>query len=124
GAFLTLINGLMVLSLKLTAILPDFNQWANGISQNILKLFQNNTNVTKQILQSTRDSAQKLINIANTLSNVQDTSTSSAGVVDGILLIAQELLALHNDSTAFPTSCKEIKERQPFSSSGLYVLSN
>uniref|UniRef100_A0A1X7U2P3 Fibrinogen C-terminal domain-containing protein n=1 Tax=Amphimedon queenslandica TaxID=400682 RepID=A0A1X7U2P3_AMPQE len=50
--------------------------------------------------------------------------TSTAGVVDDILLIAQELLAIHNDSTALPTSCKEIKERQPLSPSGVYLLSN
>ena len=110
-----------------TTGLPDFNEWANGVSQNTLQLFQNNTNFTeldKQILQTTRDSAQKLINIVNTLSNLQDTSTSTAGVVDDILLIAQELLVLHNDSTALPTSCKEIKERQPLSPSGVYLLAN
>uniref|UniRef100_A0A1X7TZB0 Fibrinogen C-terminal domain-containing protein n=1 Tax=Amphimedon queenslandica TaxID=400682 RepID=A0A1X7TZB0_AMPQE len=87
----------------------------------------NNTNFTeldKQILQTTRDSAQKLINIVNALSNLQDTSTSTAGVADDILLIAQELLVLHNDSTAVPTSCIEIKERQPNSPSGLYLLAN
>ena len=104
---------------------PNFTEWANGVSENTLQLFQNNTNFTeldKQILQTTRDSAQKLINIVNTLSNIQDTSTSTAGVVDDILLIAQELLVLHNDSTALPTFCKEIKERQPLSPSGYYRL--
>uniref|UniRef100_A0A1X7TD46 Fibrinogen C-terminal domain-containing protein n=1 Tax=Amphimedon queenslandica TaxID=400682 RepID=A0A1X7TD46_AMPQE len=102
---------------NVTGSLPDFNEWASG----------NNTNFTeldKQILQTTRDSAQKLINIVTTLSNLQDTSTSTAGVADDILLIAQELLVLHNDSTALPTSCKEIKERQPNSPSGLYLLAN
>ena len=112
---------------NVTGSLPDFNEWANGVSQNTLQLFQNNTNFTeldKQILQTTRDSAQKLINIVNTLSNLQDTSTSTAGVVDDILLIAQELLVLYNESTALPTSCKEVKERQPLSPSGVYLLSN
>ena len=112
---------------NVTGSLPDFNEWANGVSQNTLQLFQNNTNFTeldKQILQTTRNSAQKLINIVNTLSNLQDTSTSTAGVVDDILLIAQELLVLHNDSTALPTSCKEIKEKQPLSPSGVYLLAN
>ena len=112
---------------NVTGSLPDFNEWANGISQNTLQLFQNNTNFTepdKQILQTTRDSAQKLINIVNTLSNLQDTSTSTAGVVDDVLLIAQELLVLHNDSTALPTSCKEIKERQSLSPSGVYLLAS
>ena len=110
---------------NVTGSLPDFNEWANGISQNTFQLFQNNTNFTeldKQILQTTRDSAQKLINIVNTLSNLQDTCTSTAGVADDILLIAQELLVLHNDSAALPTSCKEIRERQPLSTSGVYLL--
>ena len=110
---------------NVTGSLPDFNEWANGVSQNTLQLFQNSTNFTeldKQILQTARDSAQKLINIVNTLSNLQDTSTSTAGVVDDILLIAQELLVLHNDSTALPTSCKELKGQYPSSSSGYYTL--
>ena len=105
--------------------MPDFNEWANSALQNTLQLFLNNTSFTelnKQILQTTRDSAQKLINIVNTLSNLQDTSISTAGVVDDILLIAQELLVLHNDSTALPTSCKQIHEQQPNSPSGYYIL--
>uniref|UniRef100_A0A1X7T4T0 Fibrinogen C-terminal domain-containing protein n=1 Tax=Amphimedon queenslandica TaxID=400682 RepID=A0A1X7T4T0_AMPQE len=82
----------------------------------------NFTELDEQILQTTRDSAQKLINIVNTLSNLQDTSTSTAGVVDDILLIAQELLVLHNDSTVLPTSCKQLKIQQPNSPSGYYIL--
>uniref|UniRef100_A0A1X7UDA3 Uncharacterized protein n=1 Tax=Amphimedon queenslandica TaxID=400682 RepID=A0A1X7UDA3_AMPQE len=112
---------------NVTGTLPDFNEWANGVSQNTLQLFQNNTNFTEldeQILQTTRDSAQRLINIVNTLSNLQDTSTSTAGVADDILLIAQELLVLHNESTALPTSCKELKSQYPNSSSGYYVLAS
>uniref|UniRef100_A0A1X7SXB0 Fibrinogen C-terminal domain-containing protein n=1 Tax=Amphimedon queenslandica TaxID=400682 RepID=A0A1X7SXB0_AMPQE len=112
---------------KVNQALPDFNQWANGVAQNTAQLLQNSSNFTEineQILQTTRDSAQKLINIVKTLSNLEDTSTSIAGVVDDILLKALELLALHNDSTALPTSCKEIKKRQPLSPSGVYLLAN
>ena len=107
--------------------LPDFNEWTNGISQNTLQLFQNSTNFTeldKQILQTTRDSAQKLINIVNTLSNIQDTSTSTAGVVDDTLLAIIELLLLHNSSFSFLTSCKQIKNLLPNSQSGYYVLAS
>ena len=109
------------------------NEWADRIAQNVydkLNITEGNqknlnfTELDKQILQTTRDSAQKLINIVNTLSNLQDTSTSTAGVVDDILLIAQELLVLHNDSTPLPTSCKEIRERQPLSPSGVYLLAS
>ena len=82
----------------------------------------NNTELLNRLLNGTSASASKLMNIVNTLSNLQDTSISTAGVADDILLIAQELLELHNDSTALPTSCKEIKERQPLSPSGYYIL--
>uniref|UniRef100_A0A1X7VI71 Fibrinogen C-terminal domain-containing protein n=1 Tax=Amphimedon queenslandica TaxID=400682 RepID=A0A1X7VI71_AMPQE len=110
---------------NVTQSLPDFNKWANGVAQTMFQLLQSSPNFTEvdeQILQTTRDSAQKLINIVNTLSNLQDTSTSTAGVADDILLIAQELLVLHNDSTASPTSCKQIKEQQPNCPSGYYIL--
>uniref|UniRef100_A0A1X7T715 Fibrinogen C-terminal domain-containing protein n=1 Tax=Amphimedon queenslandica TaxID=400682 RepID=A0A1X7T715_AMPQE len=82
----------------------------------------NNTINIDKILNTTENSAQKLINIVNTLSNLQDTSASTAGVVDDILLIAQELLELHNESSALPTSCQQIKQQQPNSPSGVYVL--
>uniref|UniRef100_A0A1X7SXW2 Uncharacterized protein n=1 Tax=Amphimedon queenslandica TaxID=400682 RepID=A0A1X7SXW2_AMPQE len=112
---------------KVNKTLPDFDEWANGVAQYTAQLLQNSSNFTEinaKILQTTTDSAQKLINIVNTLSNLQDTSTSTAGVVDDILLIAQELLVPHNDSTALPTSCKKIKEAQPSSSSGMHLVVN
>ena len=111
---------------KVNQSLPDFNEWANGVAQNTFQLLQSSPNFTeldKQILQTTRDSAQKLINIVNTLSNLKDTSTSTAGVVDDILLITQELLVLHNDSTTLPTSCMQLKNHYPSSPTGYYVLS-
>ena len=112
---------------NVTGSLPDFNEWANGVSQNTLQLFQNNTNFTeldKQILQTTRDSAQKLINIVNTLSNIQDTSISTAGVVDDTFLYIIHLLLLYNSSFGFPMSCKQIKNLFHNSPSGYYVLAS
>ena len=81
----------------------------------------NNTNLLEMFAASNSDS---LTSIVNTLSNLQDTSTSTAGVVDDILLIAQELLVLHNDSTALPTSCNQLKSQYPISPSGYYVLAS
>uniref|UniRef100_A0A1X7T860 Fibrinogen C-terminal domain-containing protein n=1 Tax=Amphimedon queenslandica TaxID=400682 RepID=A0A1X7T860_AMPQE len=85
----------------------------------------NNTNFTQldeQILQTTRDSAQRLINIVNTLSNLQDTSTSTAGVVDDILLIVLQRLVLQENESF--TSCKELKGQYPISPSGYYILAS
>ena len=112
---------------NVTRSLPDFGEWANGVSQNTLQLFQNNTNFTEldeQILQTTRDSAQKLINIVNTLSNIQNTSTSTAGVVDDAFLYIIHLLLLHNSSFDFSTSCKQIKNLFHNSPSGYYILAS
>ena len=82
----------------------------------------NNTELLNRLLNGTSASASKLMNIVNTLSNLQDTSISTAGVADDILLIAQELLELHNESAALPTSCKQLQEQQPLSPSGYYIL--
>ena len=78
-------------------------------------------NITDSILKTTGESAQKLMNIINTLSNHKDTSTSTAGVVDEILLVVQELLVLHNDTADLPTSCQQIKAQNPNSPSGVYL---
>ena len=112
---------------NVTGSLPDFNEWANGVSQNTLQLFQNNTNFTeldRQILQTTRDSAQKLNNIVSTLSNLQDTSTSTAGVVDDTFLSIIHNLLLQNSTFAYSTSCKQIKTLFPTSPSRYYILGN
>ena len=58
----------------------NFTQWADSVSQCTYQLLQSYPNFTEpgeQILQITRDSAQKLVNIVNTLSNLQDTSNST-----------------------------------------------
>ena len=83
---------------------PNFTELSNVLGQKSLNLNQSYPNFTEQ-LQIATESAQKLIEIVNTLSHLQNTSTSTAGVVDNILLMVQELLMLHNDSTALPTSC-------------------
>ena len=96
-----------------------------GNSAEVLSLIQtslnNNTDFLETFAASNSDS---LTSIVNTLSNIKDTSTSTAGVVDDILLIAQELLVLHNESTALPTSCNQLKSQYPISHSGYYVLTS
>ena len=61
----------------------------------------NNTNSIGQVLQSATSTAQKLVNIVNTLSNLKNASTSTAGVVDDILLVVDELLELQNDNAIY-----------------------
>ena len=107
------------------------SEWADRIVQNVYDKLDGSSNFTeldKQILQTTRDSSQKLINIVNTLSNLQDTSTSTAGVVDDILVIVEELLQLQNVSSLFnsltPVSCKDVKAVLPNSPSGWYHINH
>ena len=104
---------------------PNFTEWSVGVAHIVYQLLQSNPNFTEpdeRVLQSTKDLAEKLIHIVNTLSNLQDTSTSTNGVVDDILLVAQKLIVLQNASTALPNSCKEIKETQAISPSGVYLI--
>uniref|UniRef100_A0A1X7VSQ4 Fibrinogen C-terminal domain-containing protein n=1 Tax=Amphimedon queenslandica TaxID=400682 RepID=A0A1X7VSQ4_AMPQE len=108
---------------NVTGSFPDFNEWANGVSQNTLQLFQSYPNFTgldEQILQNTRDSAQKLINIANTLSNLQDTSASTGGVAVNTLLFINQMYP----QLIPPLSCKQILRKTPNSPSGHYILTS
>ena len=106
---------------------PDCSEWAILVTQNMMQLLQSYPNLTEpieMIQQTTRDSIEKLINIVNTLSNLQDTSTSTAGVVNDVLILVRKVLVLHNESMILFTSCKEIKENQPNSPSGVYTLTS
>ena len=82
----------------------------------------NNTELLNRLINGTSASAAKLMNIVNTLSKLEGTGTSTAGVADDILLIVEELLELHNETAALPTSCKQIKQQQPYSPNGYYIL--
>uniref|UniRef100_A0A1X7USW5 Fibrinogen C-terminal domain-containing protein n=1 Tax=Amphimedon queenslandica TaxID=400682 RepID=A0A1X7USW5_AMPQE len=82
-------------------------------------LLNNNTDLLITLAASNNYS---LTSFVNTFSNIQDTSTSTAGVVDDILLVVQELLQLHNVSSPLPTSCKQIRYKKPNSPSGMYLL--
>ena len=88
----------------------------------------NVSDVLNQVQQTTGQSAQRLVNIVNTLSNIKETATSAAGVTDDILVIVEELLQLQNVSSLFnsitPVSCKDVKAVLPNSPSGWYNLNN
>ena len=61
------------------------------------------------------------------LSRIKDTTTTNAGAINDILLLVEDLLMLHNESSSasfspLPTSCQEIKDKQLNSPSGVYLL--
>ena len=88
----------------------------------------NMSDVLNQVLETTGDSAQKLVNIIGSLTNLKDTSTTTAAVVDDILVVVQELLTLQNASSIFNSiqlvSCKDIKAVLPNSPTGYYHVNS
>ena len=68
------------------------------IANEQIDYFQNNSIAVNLIQQSSESTTQKLINIVSTLNNLKGTSTSTAGVVDDILLVVEELLEIQNAS--------------------------
>ena len=92
---------------------------------------ENNTSVLEQVFNTTKKNAadieemkQNLDSIAATLSRIKNTTTSNDGTIDNLQLLLEDLLMLHNSSTfsPLPTSCQEIKRKQPNSPSGVYLL--
>ena len=93
-----------------TALIEELlNTTSNAISQKVEKI------------------NQKVDGIIASLSHIKDTTTTNAGAINDVLLLVEDLLMLHNDSSSssfssFPTSCQEIKNKQPNSPSGVYLL--
>ena len=82
-------------------------------------------NNTYLMIKSKDDLIEKLNSISVMLSNVQETSSSMASVVNDLLLGIEELLLLYNSSfNVLAQSCEEIKDRRFDSPSGMYLLKN
>ena len=82
-------------------------------------------NATRNNGQDIQEVKQKMDGIISSLSHIKETATSNAGAINDILLLVEDLIMLHNDSSSFspiPTSCQEIKNKQPNSPSGVYLL--
>ena len=81
-------------------------------------------NTTQANTQAVQHTLQRVNIIASTLTHIKNTTITNSGVINDILLLVEELLAIHNESTIspIPTSCQEIKERIPASPSGVYLL--
>ena len=84
------------------------------------KLINTNNNNTQLI----QHLIQKLDNIVTTLSHIKNTTTTNAGAINDVLLLVEDLLELHNDSSLslLPTSCQDIKNKHPNTPSGMYMI--
>ena len=121
-----IIVSLILITTTTTAVI-DPESVQHLLSQQVSHL-QNNNNTVNMIQQSSENITQKLINIVSTLNNLKSISTSTAGVVDDILLVVEELLEIQNASVLFnsiqPVSCKDIKTVLPNSPTGYYHVNS
>ena len=83
-------------------------------------------NATMSNGQAIKETKEAVDGIIRSLSLIKDTISTNAGAINDILLLVEDLVALHNDSSSsfspLPTSCEEIKNKQPNSPSGVYLL--
>ena len=104
-------------------------QLMNNTNYTMKLIKQSTENTVNLIRQSLKNSTQQLINIVSTLNYLKGTSTSTAGVVDDILLVVEELLEIQNASVFLnfirrPVSCKDIKTVLPNSPTGYYHVNS
>ncbi|XP_019850551.1 PREDICTED: uncharacterized protein LOC109581152 [Amphimedon queenslandica] len=84
-------------------------------------ILSNNTVLLEELLNATRQNAQAIKEIKSMING----GHNSCEAINDILLLVEELIMLHNDSSSFspiPSSCQEIKNKQPNSPSGVYLL--
>ena len=86
-----------------------------------------NTAILEELLNTTRNNDQDIKAINQKIDGLMNTTATNAGVINDILLLVKDLLALQNESCSpsfspLPTSCQEIKNKQPNSPSGVYLL--
>ena len=83
-------------------------------------------NATMSNGQAIKETKEAVDGIIRSLSLIKDGITTNAGAINDILLLVEDLVALHNDSSSsfspLPTSCEEIKNKQRNSPSGVYLL--
>ncbi len=79
-----------------------------------------------ELVQSTQANTNKISKVKRVLNKFQNTSYNSGGVLNDLLLLTEELIAIHNVTTTasspLPKSCLEIKERVSTSPSGVYLI--
>ena len=87
-------------------------------------LTSKNTSVLEQVFNTTKKNAADIKEIKQKLDSLVSSIKENTGTINNVLLILEGLLMLHNSSTfsPLPTSCQEIKRKQPNSPSGVYLL--
>ena len=81
-----------------------------------------NDTLLLELLNTTKSNAQVIDGIIRSLSIIKNITTSNAGAINDIMLLVEDLLMLHNETSPLPTSCQGVKNKQPNSPSGMYLL--
>ena len=76
----------------------------------------------QQLINATQNNTHAINDIVVSLSHIRNTTTSNAGAINDILVLVEQILQLLNNGSSVPTSCQDIKNKQPNSSSGVYLL--
>ena len=112
-----------VCSASCTTCSSDATPSLTGYNHTFIMELLNATMSNGQAIKETKEAVDGII---RSLSLIKDTITTNAGAINDILLLVEDLVALHNDSSSsfspLPTSCAEIKNKQPNSPSGVYLL--
>ena len=87
-------------------------------------LTSKNTSVLEQVFNTTKKNAADIKEIKQKLDSLASSIKENTGTINNVLLLLEGLLMLHNSSnfSPLPTSCQEIKRKQPNSPSGVYLL--
>ena len=109
-------------------VLQQVLEMMQNISEHFMMHSMNNSDNIDAIKQLSQTSASQLNNVVTILSDVKNSSTSTSGIINNVLLIAEDLLTLHNGSTLInslqPVSCKDIKATLPNSPTGYYHVNS
>ena len=105
---------------------PNINEWMDDVKQSLLMTMScnvsnhtyNNDPICRQLIGTTKESAQKLTNTVDMLSNLSNVSKSIASTVDDI----HQVLSQNGTYGSLSKSCKEVKMKQPNSLSGYYNI--
>ena len=96
-------------------------------SNNSIPLLEELLNTTRKDDHDIQEVNKKLDGLIASLSHIKDTTTTNAGAINDILLLVEDILMLHTESSSsasspLPTSCQGIKDKQQNSPSGVHLL--
>ena len=75
-------------------------------------------------MNTTKANEKSINQMKKSLSDLQNKSYTSSGILNNVLLFVEELISMHNITSAspLPKSCQEIKQRMSTSPSGVYLI--